>query len=522
MKNILNLFILSLFFISCSENSKIITVNNGLLIENVTIITFDSLGELNNYKGHIVCEDNKIVYVGRKAPKIKGQIKVINAKGKYVIPGLIDSHVHLANIAGMDFKSKKKNPLLVRQYYQQLPKSFLYFGYTSLIDVDNYAPDIINKISNSEITPDIYTCASKVKVMNDFEMIMEGYPESVKYKLPFLHDRYNPNVKIPDSIDLEDHSVSHIVHNKIKEQNNICIKTLYEDESSGLKKVWELPTKDIIKDLVDEAHRYNVPVVMHAPSYQGQKFSLETGIDIIAHAMWNWTSDPETYVDTIMPDTHQKILIEIAKKKIGYQPTYRAMTGEIDVLKNDFLDDPIVRKIYPEQYINWLQSEEGQWIKKRINNRPKFLQRTNPDFFNAVRSKYSSNEEMFSEVYKSNIAKIDAVVKILAINDANLLFSTDNGAMNMYSHPPGYNGYLEMKHWLNAGVTLKQLLKSATYNNAKAFNLFENTGSIEVNKYANLLILNSNPLEDLKAYNDIQYIILQGKQIKRNNLLVVN
>ena len=75
-----------------------------------------------------------------------------------------------------------------------------------------------------------------------------------------------------------------------------------------------------------------------------------------------------------------------------------------------------------------------------------------------------------------------------------------------------------MKHWIDAGVSLEQLLKAATYNNAKTFNLLDSIGSIEVGKKANLLILNSNPLESISAYNDIEIIINQGRVLNRTEL----
>ena len=108
----------------------------------------------------------------------------------------------------------------------------------------------------------------------------------------------------------------------------------------------------------------------------------------------------------------------------------------------------------------------------------------------------------------------------MAENDGNLLFGTDSGAMNMYTHTPGLNGYLEMKHWDDSGVSLKQILKAATYNNAKAFNLFDSVGSIETGKRANLILLNSNPLESVQAYDDIYMVIHHGQAFYREELAV--
>jgi len=211
-------------------------------------------------------------------------------------------------------------------------------------------------------------------------------------------------------------------------------------------------------------------------------------------------------------------LLEIANKRIGYQPTIRTILAEKDILEGSFKDREILKLLYTPKYLEWLQSEDAQWARNRILARPKFLEQMNPEFFVPIRSQFNSDEEMFEELYRSLELKIQKVVKFLSENNANFLFGTDNGAMNMYTNPPGYNGYLEMQHWVDAGVPLNQIFKAATYNNAKEFDLLESIGTISSGKTANILILNSNPLETIEAYNDIQYVLINGEIIEREKL----
>ncbi|MCZ6595756.1 MAG: amidohydrolase family protein [Bacteroidetes bacterium] len=511
-------FLLVLFILcSCQKSKENYSVTNGILIENVTIISTDENGKIENYTGNILTDNNKIVYSGEAVPAINGIFKTIDGKGKYAIPGLIDSHVHLNNIAGINFRQRRSNEILVKEYFDRLPKNFLYFGYTTLIDVDNYAPNLTNSLKKVRLGPEIYTCPQKVSVMDDFEMVMNEIPQTERFKLDFLHDKYNKDITYPDSLDLEKHSVSQIITNA-NQEDNICIKTLYEDASSGFIQVWELPSLQIMKDLVAEAHNEGLTVIMHATSFEGQNFALNTGVDVIAHAMWNWTANPQEYLNTDLPESHKKLLLDIANKQIGYQPTIRVILAEKDILDNTFKDDEILQSLYTPNYLEWLQSEDAQWSRNRILARPQFLKRMNPDFFNPIRSHFSSDEEMFEELYKSMELKIQKVVKLLSENNANFLFSTDNGAMNMHTHPPGYNGYLEMQHWADAGIPLEQIFKAATYNNAKEFGLIDAIGTISSSKTANILILNSNPLKTIEAYNDIQYVLIDGEIIDREKL----
>lgn len=72
----------------------------------------------------------------------------------------------------------------------------------------------------------------------------------------------------------------------------------------------------------------------------------------------------------------------------------------------------------------------------------------------------------------------------------------------------------EMLYMENAGMERKDIIKSATENAAKLLGIWEETGSLEKGKCADILFLNSNPLEDLTAYrNDLQEVCANGKLI---------
>lgn len=504
--------------VSCNKNNSELTVENATYFKNATVITANENGNITSVKKHLVIQNDSIIYVGEKVPKLKGEHKTIDANGKYIIPGLIDSHVHIGNIAGFKYNHKRKYPELAKAYYKQLPKSFLYFGFTTLIDLNNYAPSIINKINEETIKPDIYTCGQQVKVMNGFMMEMEELPKELRYKTSFLHDRFNKNVTYPDSINLEANTPKSLVNKIVNTEKGICVKTLYEDETTGFKKFWESPTKEIMRELVHEADNENIPVLLHTTSFEGHTFALDSGVDIIAHGMWNWTTNPDELTNTTLRESHKELLKNIATKQIGYQPTFRALFGENDVLTKKLLQGKEIDHVLPPAFIDWIKTEEGQWIERKLLFRLNFIRKVNPEFFKKVRANFESDKEMRTVLTKAVNKRLKVVVKFLYENDANLLFATDGVAMGMYTNPPGYNGYLEINHWKDAGVSLDIIFKALTINNAKAFNLEGEIGTVEKGKKANLLILNSNPLVDVTAYNSIESVIINGNLINRNLL----
>lgn len=489
---------------SC-QNEAPITLGNGILINNVTILTPNENG-YTSFKGSVIIDNDKIVKVSKNDQTLNGNYQTVNGKGKYIIPGLIDSHVHLASIAGMGWKHKKKYPELAKDYYNQLPRSYLYFGYTTLVDVNNYAPNVINGILRKPVRPDIYTCGDQIVVAHDLMMNDTPVEDRLIEHPHFLHDKYNDNVEMPSDIDLDKHTPKALVSRIVDESQGICVKTLYEDGFGGTEELtWELPSKDIIKEIVTEAHAQNVPVLLHANAYEAQKFGLETGIDVFAHGMWHWGKLTDYLNVNELPETHKNLLIEIANKKVGYQPTIRVVGGQKDVFNVNFLRNKKLQHVYPEDLLNWLNTEEGKWQEQNIRKYAK-------SFFDGL-----TNEEIMALLQKV-VDKVEIATSTLAEHDANLVFGTDTPAANTHTMPPGLNGYLEMQKWQESGVSLEQILLAATYNNAKAFNLEDKYGSIEENKIANLLLLDKNPLKTIGAYNTIEKVIIRGQLLNRENL----
>lgn len=512
------IFVSLIVIIGCKSTNPTFNVNNGLLVENVTIVSTNKDGIIEKYIGHVLIDNETILYSGTQKPKVTGNLKNIDGKGKFIIPGLIDSHVHLANMAGMTWRNQRNHPELTKSYFTQLPKSYLYYGYTTLVDVNNYAPGIVEKIKNQSIRPEIYTCGQQIQVMNDFMMEMEELPFKDRLKYPFLFDKYNKNIHIPDSINLDLHTPKEIVSNIAGKQQGIGVKIVYEDESSGFPQSWELPSLNLMKDLVVQTHKEGIPVLMHATSYDAQKFGLEAGIDIFAHSMWNWYKNTEQFLDTEFTQAHQDVLKEIATRRIGNQLTFRAIQGEVDLLGGNFISDPALVDVFPKAYLNWLNTEEGNWGKQKILHRAKIVEAINPTLYNFLRPQFESDEALFRGIQKVLTARMNTVAKFLADNDANLLFGTDGVAMNMSTNPPGYNGFLEMQHWVDAGISLDKIFIAATFNNANAFHIDDKYGTIEKGKIANLLLLNEDPLQNISAYNQIKSVIVRGKDHPRNTL----
>jgi imidazolonepropionase-like amidohydrolase len=119
-------------------------------------------------------------------------------------------------------------------------------------------------------------------------------------------------------------------------------------------------------------------------------------------------------------------------------------------------------------------------------------------------------------------ARATATLRIMLEEKVKLLFGSDTPAGEGIGNPPGFNERLELARWSEAGVPLSRILRAATLDNAVAFGLSKDYGSIEVGKRADLLLLRADPLKTIAAYDAIDTIFLNGNPIPRASLVPTN
>ncbi len=75
---------------------------------------------------------------------------------------------------------------------------------------------------------------------------------------------------------------------------------------------------------------------------------------------------------------------------------------------------------------------------------------------------------------------------------------------------PGFAYHRELLAMTYAGIPPSAVLKAATINGASALGVNDSLGSIEVGKLADFVVVNGNPLEDIKAARDVRFVIKGG------------
>lgn len=428
---------------------------------------------------------------------------VINANGAYVIPGLIDSHVHLYHATGLKRRYTDDFDRLYNEFMRQQPRSFLYFGFTTVIELNADAATNA-RFEGTPEHPRLFHCGQGI-VLSDGFMALDLDGEAVSEAYPGYLVDHHANGLIPSGADAKEHSPNASVE-FVRRHGGRCIKLYYEEALwwPGGAPEFQLPSLAIVRDVVAAAHSHRMPVVFHATTPNGHRFATNSGVDILAHGMWEW---PGQALDATNPSPdYAQLAKDIARNGIWLQPTMTTIRNSASLFDTEFLNDPEWSHVVTENYLQYLKSDAQE-------QREDFLRR-----FASELSDGFAVDDLPALITGFN-SRYEALIGGMYLDGAKLIFGTDTAVGGFgWAAPPGLAGYWEIQAWDRTGIPLRKLFESLTVKNAQAFGLENEIGTIEVGKRADLLILKANPLENVTAYNTIESVILGGKVIKRSSL----
>lgn len=465
------------------------------LIEGVTLISADRDAPLPN--AWVLIEGDEIADLGT-GPTPEADV-IIDGEDRYLIPGLIDSHVHLYHATGLKRRYTETYDELQAEFFAQQPKSFLYHGFTTVIEL-NADTASNERFTGADPHPRLFHC-SQGAVLKDGFMSLEVEGPLEKAYPGYVIDHYAEGTDpVPG------HTPEDAVR-RIAETGGICVKAYYEEALWWPRKPkpeFALPSEEIMRDLVTAAHAQNLSVILHATTPKGHRFALETGIDMLAHGMWEW---PGQRFDAPEPEpAYERIVMDIAASPLALQPTFTTIRNTRSLFTPELLADPAWEKVVPASFRTYLASAADPQRQDFEAVFGRLLEESAPG-------------KPLRDLQGAFSARYEKLIGRMAAKGAKLLFGTDTAVGGFgFAAPPGLAGYWEMQAWRRAGIPLQTLFRSLTLDNARAFHLEDRLGSIEPGKTADLLLLRENPLETVEAYNAIDLVILGGEVLARESL----
>jgi len=252
-----------------------------------------------------------------------------------------------------------------------------------------------------------------------------------------------------------------------------AIKFWLDDDHGKLPKL----SPEIYRAIIDEAHRHNLKAFCHEFSLEDAKQLMRSNLDVLAHSV----RDKEIDDDFVrLAIKHHTTMIPTL---VGHSSVFTFAT------RPAFLDDRGVALLFSSQSINAAGGKETQEATAK-----------NPNV----------------SIVRREVAIAMKNVKIADDAGVQIALGTDTGPGTVFS---GLADHVEMQMLVESGLTPMRALQIATINGARILGVDRDSGSISTGKRADFVVLNANPLIDIRNTRGIEAVWVSGQPIDRAALV---
>lgn len=414
----------------------------------------------------VLIEGDQIKALGDFGQLSKGipQSQQLDAQNKFVIPGLWDMHIHL-EVQGLEEDNQALLPL------------FIAFGITTVRDCASDLGETVlewrDEINEGRLFgPNLFTAGLKLEGKNsswkgDLEIENEAELEAMMDK---------QDVWAPDFIKITD--------NKL--HGDLFLKSIQAAHQRGYVVSGHVPLDLTLQEMVDAGFTS----VEHASYLNRQGYDQEeivrqlkagTLTNAQASALYRGTFDQQK------ADRNYKVL---GDKGLYVTPTYIGGRQIAYSDQEDHLQDSMMTKYLTKAYT-------AEYVKRleRVKNET-------PEQMRERKQNYQFNISQLTHYQNAGIT---------------ILAGSDGAVLNALVYP-AQSLIQELQIFQDAGLQPIDILRSATINGARFLKKDKEMGSIDLGKRADLVILDSNPLENIRATTQISGVFTKGSYFGRADL----
>ena len=416
----------------------------------------------------ILISGNRITAVGASAhTRVPGGAAVIDAHGKWVIPGLIDSHVHFFQSGDLytrpdvvDLNSLVPYSEEVRRNRSRLPQTFKVYlasGVTSVADVGGPFWNFeVREAARASLTaPRVATTGPLISMVARPQLDL-GDP---------------PIIRIESA-----EAARELVARELPRKPDY-IKVWYIHRAGD-----DLASQEaIVRATGDAAHAAGLRLAVHATELVVAKSALRAGADYLVHSVQDEPVDEE--------------FIALARARhILYCPTLFVPLGYHYALSGLWQPTEAEQRLADPEVLTRLHLPDGTAIEHLPERMAKLLREHREPELPAV-----------------------AMRNLLTVWNAGItvVMGTDAGNIGTVHGPSVFR---EMDLMQRSGLTPLQVLKSATVNGALTVAV-PDLGSIAPGKRADLVVLDADPLADLANLSRASYVLRDGRVFRPAELM---
>lgn len=428
-----------------------------LLIKNVAY--FDTPSEKFK-QGDVFVEQGKIKALGKQV-KVPEGTAVVEGAGKWLIPGLIDSHVHLFQSGGLYTRPDAMDLTHVRSYDEErawlrentddLLQRYLRLGITTIIDVGG-------PLANFRIRDQYQYSTAHPSIFLTGPLISTYQPKAFEIDDPPIIKAQTPEQAVA------------LVRQQLPLQPDF-IKIWY----IVLRGQSPEDTYPIVEATIKEAHAHGLKVAVHATQLETAKLALQAGADVLVHSI-------DGPVD-------EEVLSAIKARNVIYIPTLVVGRNYGRVFGRQYVPSAADYHSANPFTLGTLFDTHNESIANRFDRYAAYLDTA------------AYRQEAEDQIHFDNLrAVLDAKIRVATGTDAGNI-----GTLHATSF------YDELAFMEKAGMSRTEILLASTQGGAEFIGRSEDMGRIATGMQADLVLLNGNPLEGLDAYQQVEAVVKRGK-----------
>jgi imidazolonepropionase-like amidohydrolase len=392
--------------------------------------------------------------------------EVLDLDGQSVVPGLIDGHVHVTLAPGQYVDGWTGEEL--DAHLQHHLRAYVAAGVTTVLDctaLDGERARLQAHIDTGAPSPEVHWLGQPAA-------LPEGYGPAVIPEIPTQSSADEVRAH------LDAQAASGVVGTKV----------LWED--GMLKPVWPLPEGDWLEALVTGAEANELPLFVHAMTPEETLGALEA---LDPHAIVHGLSvaDPEAIAAIAASGAYVVSTMHISASGLLAWYPERIRDTELGQLLThpdelDNLLDPETRDASTDLILALVMPKGPKGLIKRLMNKSSMVDKVVEQRLEATRSLH------------------EAGVPLVMGSDAP-------GWPVMLDNIPAWSTIQEMQMLAEAGLEPDEVLIASTRRPAEMIGISESVGTLEVGKTADLVVLSSDPLSSVKAYESPTWVMHRGE-----------
>lgn len=436
------------------------TATSVTVFEGARLITGDGSAPIESSAFSV--ENQQFTRVGRQgALQVPAGAMRVNLAGKTVMPAKVDLHGHIGYQHDVDGTMAKE--YFTRENLIDHLQRLAYYGFSAVVGVGDLVDrsDLRGGRTNWGDVP-LRVRQEIIPMAALFRTTGPGiaWPGSGANGHPSRTDVPYPVTTVDEARE----AVRDYVRLKPE-----FIKIWVDDRSGKSKKL----TPPLYLAIIEEAHKANVPVAAHNVTLADAKLLMQAGVEGWLHLPVRMGEAPDDELLGIIKE-------RIAKRNrpnMWFHPNVGFTANGRDVW-----EDPLVRDTIAPQQI------QEHWGAQ--------LAAMTPESVTRVR-------QNLKELGANNALKLrDAGMKIV--------LGSDTGQTRFFI---GWMGQLEFENWVWMGLTPAEAIVAATRDSAAAARV--NTGMVAPGRYADFIVLDANPLENIANSRRISKVYLRGQEVDR-------